>query len=37
MKNTYRIFVLRPEGKTIFGLRWYRQEDTVTMDLKETG
>jgi hypothetical protein len=34
-KNTYRTFVLKPEGKIPFGPGWYKREDSVTIHLEE--
>jgi len=36
MRNAYKIFVGKPEGKSTFGRPRYRQED-IRMDLRNIG
>jgi hypothetical protein len=37
MKNTYKILVGKPEGKSPFGRSSRRWEDNIRMDLREIG
>jgi len=36
MRNAYRVFVRKPEGKRTFGRPARRREDNIGMDLMET-
>jgi hypothetical protein len=35
MRNAYRIFVRKSEGKRPLGKLWHREEDNIRMDLRE--
>jgi hypothetical protein len=37
MRNQYKNFIGKPEGKRPLGRSWRRWEDNIGMDLRETG
>jgi hypothetical protein len=37
MRNTFRIFVRKPDGKGLLGTPRYRWDDNIRMDLRELG